>query len=45
MTTDQSGKMCVISREEYMKMGEEHTKKDEKIDRKTIIEKEKQING
>ena len=45
MKTDKSGKMCVISREEYLKMGHEHTKKDEKIDRKMIIEKEKQLNG
>ena len=28
-----------------MKMGEEHTQRDEKIDRKGIIEKEKQLNG
>ena len=27
------------------RMGEEHVKKDEKIDRKGIIEKEKQLNG
>ena len=45
LKTDKSGKVCVTTREEYVKMGEEHTKKDERIDRKGIIEKEKQLNG
>ena len=45
LKTDKSGKMCVTTREEYVKMGEEHTKKDERIDRRGIIEKEKQLNG
>ena len=39
LKTDKSGKMCVTTREEYEKMGHKHTKKDEKIDRKGIIEK------
>ena len=43
--TDKSGKMAVISRDEYIKMGEEHTGRDQEIDRKEIIEKEKQLNG
>ena len=34
----------MISREEYIRMGQEHTGKDEKVDRKTIIEKKKQLN-
>ena len=43
--SDKSGKLCVVSREEYIRMGQEHTSKDVEIDRKTIIEKEKQLNG
>ena len=43
--TDKSGKLCLITREEYEKMGAEHTRKDMKIDRKGIMEKEKQLNG
>ena len=39
--TDKSGKLCITTREEYMKMGEEHTRSDEKVDRKVVIEKEK----
>ena len=45
MKTDKSGKLCIISREEYIKMGEEHAKKDREIDRREIIEKVKQLNG
>ena len=45
LKTDKSGKMCLVTREEYEKMGLEHTKKDAHIDRKGIIEKEKQLNG
>jgi hypothetical protein len=37
--------MCAMSRDEYLRMGKEHTMKDEKIERKAIIEKEKQLNG
>ena len=43
--TDKSGKMCAMSRDEYLRMGREHTMRDEKIERKAIIEKEKQLNG
>ena len=43
--TDKSGKFAVTSREEYLKMGSVHTKKDRVIGRKEIIEIEKQING
>ena len=45
LKTDKSGKLCVVSSEEYRKMGEEHTRKDMEVDRKIIIEKEKQLNG
>ena len=45
LKTVKSGKLCVTTREEYRKMGEEHTNKDEVIDRKGIIEKERQLNG
>ena len=45
LKTDKSGKLCVVSREEYLKMGEEHTGKDVEVERKTIVEKEKLLNG
>ena len=31
--------------EEYLKMGQEHTGKDEEIDRKGIVEIERNLNG
>ena len=34
LKTDKSGKMCLVTREEYEKMGLEHTKKDAHIDSK-----------
>jgi hypothetical protein len=43
MKTDKSSKFCVTTREEYIKMGEAHTKKDKKIKREEIHELEKQI--
>ena len=45
LKTDKSGKLCVATREEYERMGHEHTKKDVEIGRKQIIEMEKQLNG
>ena len=45
LKTDKSGKMCLVTWEEYEKMGKEHTSKDEEVGRKGIIEMEKQING
>jgi hypothetical protein len=45
MKTDKSGKLCICTREEYKKMGEKHTEKDEMVNRKGIIEKEKNLNG
>ena len=41
LKTNKSGKLCLTTREDYKRMGEEHVKKDEKIDRKGIIGKEK----
>ena len=45
LKTDKSGKMCLVTREEYEKMGLEHTRKDQEIDRRGIMEKEKQLNS
>ena len=45
MKTDKSNKFCVATREEYIKMGEIHTKNDKKITREEIHEIEKQLNG
>ena len=45
LKTDKSGKMCLVTMEEYKLMGMEHTNKDEEIDRRGIIEIEKQLNG
>ena len=41
--TDKSGKLCVVTREEYERMGMEHTKKDTEIGRKQIVEMEKTV--
>ena len=43
--TDKSGKLCVSTRDEYVKMGMMHAGKDKKITRKEIHEMEKQTNG
>jgi hypothetical protein len=32
LKTDKSGKMCLVTTEEYKKMGLEHTNKDQEID-------------
>ena len=45
LRTDKSGKLCVASRDAYVKMGMIHTEKDKKIGWKEIEEMEKQING
>ena len=45
LKTDKSGKLCVATTEEYIKMGQEHTSKDKLVGRKEIAETEKQING
>ena len=39
LKTDKSGKLCLTTREDYKRMGEEHVNKGEKIDRNGIIEK------
>ena len=43
--TDKSGKFCVVSQEEYRKMGAVHTSKDKMIKMETVTEIEKQLNG
>ena len=43
--TDKSSRFVVTNVEEYIKMGEAHTSKDRKINRKEINEIEKQLNG
>ena len=45
LKTDKSGKLVVTNREEYIKMGLEHTKKDEEVTSKEVREMEKQVNG
>ena len=45
MKTDKSGKMCICTREEYKRMREKLTEKDELVDRKGIIEKERNLTG
>ena len=45
MKTDKSGKLCVATMEEYVKMGAKHTCKDSLVYRREIIEIEKNING
>ena len=37
LKTDKSGKLCITTREEYLRMGEEHTRKVTEVDRKTVI--------
>jgi hypothetical protein len=43
--TDKSGKFCVVSEEEYRKMGSVHTDKGEMIRMKQVGEIEKHLNG
>ena len=45
MKTDKSGKMCVTTPEEYIKMGLVHAGKDKIISWRKINEMEKEING
>ena len=45
MKTDKSGKFCIVSVEDYLKMGEVHVKKDQIIGREEMIEIEKTLNG
>ena len=45
MKTDKSGKLCVATMEEYVKMGNKHASKDKIVYRREILEIEKNING
>ena len=45
MKTDKSGRLMVVSVEDYLAMGEVHTRNDKPITRKEIGEIEKQLNG
>ena len=45
LKTDKSGKLCVATREEYIKLGQVHTSKDKRVYSREIIEIEKNING
>ena len=38
MKTDKSGKFCIVSYEDYIKMGQSHVRKDIRIERKDVIE-------
>ena len=44
-TTDKSGRMAVLSREQYIEAGKVHTEKDELLDWKTIHYLQNQINS
>ena len=45
LKTDKSGKLCVATMEDYIKMGQKHTNKDKLVYRREIQEIEKNING
>jgi hypothetical protein len=45
MKTDKSSKLAVTTRDEYVKMGEVHTRKDKPVKREEIREIEKNLNG
>ena len=45
LKTDKSTKLCVATMEEYIKMGQKHTKNDKQVYRREIQEIEKNING
>ena len=42
--TDKSSKLCIMRREDYLKLGEDHVGKDEEIGRKEVVEIEKLLN-
>ena len=42
--TDKSSKMCIMKRDDYEKMGEEHVGKDREVKREEILEREKILN-
>ena len=45
LKTDKSGKLCVATREEYVKIGQKHASKDRIIYRREVQEIEKNVNG
>ena len=45
LKTDKSGRFCVVSVEDYKKMGAIHTAKDIEISREDVVEIEKKLNG
>ena len=45
MKTDKSGKFCIVSIEDYLRMGQDHISKDKEIGRLEVIEIDKLLNG
>ena len=43
--TDKSTKLCIMKREEYLKLGEAHVGKDKEITREEMVMKEKVLNS
>ena len=43
--TDKSTKFCIMKQEDYLKLGEEHTKKDREITREEVQRREKVLNS
>ena len=42
--TDKSSKLCIMSREDYLKLGEDHVKKDAEVGRQEVQRCEKTLN-
>ena len=42
--TDKSSKMCMMRRDDYLKLGEDHVNKDRIIDRAELIKRERVLN-
>ena len=42
--TDKSSKMCIMKRDDYEQLGEDHVGKDRVVDREEILEREKVLN-
>ena len=45
MKTDKSGKFCIVSVEDYIKMGQVHIKQDKELSRSDMIRTDKILNG
>ena len=43
--TDKSTKLCIMKREDYLKLGEDHVSKDEEIGRDEVQRREKILNS